>query len=176
MKKHLLYLTIFTLFFICKISYSADVLVHVNGKIINESCDIDSNDLIKNVTLEDVYAQQFIKKGDVGPSKKISINLKNCTSNLSSINYSFNGYHDDIDPNILKINDKNGSSDKAAQGLGIEILDGKKNPVMLGQELQLNTSDNQVKNLDFYLRLKSTKDIVTSGEVSSILYLDVFYE
>lgn len=165
-------------YFLCSSVFAEDVTVYVNGGILAQSCNISSDNLIKNVNFSDFDPRDFNYIGATSPSQLVSIHLKDCTGNVDNISYQFSGMPDIEDSSLLKILGKSdGSEGVIATGLAIEILDKNKQKVVLNTLQPLNeiitASDYE---FNFYLRYKSTSNQITPGDASSILYLDIYYE
>ncbi|WP_036965016.1 fimbrial protein [Providencia alcalifaciens] len=169
---------LFILCFFCFSAYSADVTLNINGAILGQCCNISSNDLIKNVNFQDLNPGDFNNIGDVSPEKSVSIHLENCSGNVNNMMYQFSGEADANDTTLLKIIGKSGSSiDGVATGLAIEILNKNKDRIKLNSKKFLNeTITTTSYDFTFYLRYISTNQNVSSGDASSLLYLDIYYE
>lgn len=164
--------------FYCVSASAVDVTVNLNGGILAQSCNVSSQDLIKNVIFPDLNPKDFNQIGATSAEQPVSIQLVNCTGNVNNLTYQFSGESDDSDSTLLKIIGKGGmSEDILATGLAIEILDENKKKIALNSIQALNkliTSNSYT--LDFYLRYKSTSKDIGSGDASSIAYLDIYYE
>ncbi|MBQ0399380.1 type 1 fimbrial protein, partial [Providencia rettgeri] len=113
---------LFVLFLFCFSAYSVDVTLNLNGAILGQSCNISSNNLIKNINFQELNPGDFNNVGAVSSEKEVSIHLENCSGNVNNMMYQFSGEADISDPTLLKIIGKSGSSmDKLATGLAIEI-------------------------------------------------------
>jgi len=172
-------------FFICLISMlycttasAVDVTVQINGGILSQSCNISSQDFIKNINFPDFSPDDFSQSGATSAEQAVSIRLENCTGNVNNLTYKFSGETDDTDPTLLKVIGKGGEAEgKLATGLAIEILNEKKKKVALNTIQPLNNIiTGAAYTLDFYLRYKSVSNAVGSGDASSIVYLDVYYD
>ncbi|MCS3433410.1 fimbrial protein [Klebsiella sp. BIGb0407] len=162
----------------CSTASAIDVTVQVNGGILSQSCNVSSQDLIKNVNFPDLNPSDFSQKGTNSAEQPVSIRLENCTGNVNNVTYKFSGEADETDTTLLKIIGKGGASGGImATGLAIEILDTNKKKIALNTIQALNKIiTSTTHTLDFYLRYKSTSNDVGSGDASSIVYLDIYYE
>lgn len=158
--------------------FAEDVRVQINGTVLAQSCNVKSSDLTKNVIFDNIDPQTLTPIGATTTSTKVSIALENCTDNVSSMFYMFSGSGDDSNPDLLKVTGKPETSpESVASGLAIEILDINKKSIPLNkkqafsQEITASSYD-----FNFYLRYKSTSQTIESGDASSLLYLDFFYE
>lgn len=169
---------LFVLFLFCFSAYSVDVTLNLNGAILGQSCNISSSDLIKNVNFEDLNSGDFNNVGAVSSEKTVSIHLENCTGNVNNMMYQFSGEADTDDPTLLKIVGKADSSvNEVAKGLAIEILNKNKKRININTKQPLNENiTTSTYDFLFYLRYISTDKTVSSGDASSLLYLDIYYE
>lgn len=163
------------LLFANSFSYATDVTVNVNGKVLDQTCNVDDADVSQTIQFDDLEFRNLKTIGSVSESKKVEINLVNCTSLIRSISYQFTGEAVGSDNTLLKILG-DGSSEPVAGGLAIQIM--KNNSILsLGQKYSISgyqTGSNTYK-FDFDLRYKSIST-VSVGDASSVLYLDFFYE
>lgn len=161
-----------------KIVFAADVMVQVNGNILAQSCNVKSSDAIQNVIFDDLNASNFPTVGTTSQEKRVTIGLENCSGAIKNLSYQFSGEADSLDSSLLKIKGNGSStSNVLATGLAIEILDANKNSIPLNVLQSANQSITATSyDFIFYLRYKSVSSTVTSGDASSILYLDMFYE
>lgn len=121
---------LFVLFLFCFSAYSVDVTLNLNGAILGQSCNISSNDLIKNINFQELNPGDFNNVGAVSSEKAVSIHLENCSGNVNNMMYQFSGEEDASDPTLLKIIGKSGSSmGELATGLAIEILNNNKDRI-----------------------------------------------
>ena len=167
-----------SLYLFCLSAYAIDVTVNLNGGILAQSCNVSSQDLTKNVNFPDLNPGDFSQAGATSAEQPVSIFLNQCTGNVANLSYQFTGEGDTTDPTLLKVTGKGGvSEDILATGLAIEILDKNKKKIALNAIQPLNEIiSSATYTLNFYLRYKSTSNDVGSGDASSIVYLDIFYE
>ena len=172
------FFTFLLLCLFCPSVLAVDVTVQLNGGILSQSCNISSQDLIKNVNFPDLNPTDFIQTGATSAEQPITILLENCTGNVNNITYKFSGESDDQDATLLKVVGKGGASEGiTATGLAIEILNENKKRISLNTIQALNkVVTTATYNLNFYLRYISTSSNVGSGDASSIVYLDIYYE
>jgi type 1 fimbria pilin len=158
--------------------YSTDVEVQINGKILGQSCNVSSSDLVKNINFPDINPNDFGQIGSYTSSQKFMISLHNCTGSVNNLYYQFTGEVDDINNNLFKImGGSNSSAGSLSSGLGIEVLDSSQAIIPVNSKVKYNTTITTASyGLSFYVRYKSTALDITPGDASSILYLDMFYE
>lgn len=171
------YIILITIF-LCSPINAADVQVQVNGAILDQSCNIKSTDLTKNVVFDDLNSSNFPSLGSVSDMQEVNIELENCTGNVDKMYYIFSGDEDSSDPSLLKITGQvNSLSENLATGIAIQILDEKKKAIALNTNQYLNqVITASTFKFKFYLRYKSTSSTITPGDASSLLYLDFYYE
>lgn len=159
-------------------AYAVDITVNLNGGILAQSCNVSSQDLIKNVNFSDLNPGDFNQTGATSEEQPVSIRLEKCSGNVNNVSYQFSGEPDMIDPTLLKVLGKGDTAESnLATGLAIEILDKSKKKIALNTIQPLNEIIYSINyDLNFYLRYKSTSNDVGSGDASSIVYLDIFYE
>ncbi|MEY0878397.1 fimbrial protein [Providencia manganoxydans] len=169
---------IFFFYLSCFSVFANDVTININGGILSQSCNVSSDNLITNVYFNDLSSSDFTSVGSVSETQPISIHLENCTGNINNMSYQFSGESDKIDSTLLKISGKpNSIKDEIATGIAIEILDKNKKKISLNTKQFFNEVINTSNyDLSFNLRYKSTDSKVSSGDASSILYLDIYYE
>lgn len=170
---------VFTSIFLISFTVKAvDVEIQINGAILGQSCNVNSQDLTKNVNFPDIDPSIFKSIGTYTDSQELKINLRNCTGNVSKISYMVTGDLDDLNPNLFKIKGATSSATNTlAQGLGIEILDINNTIISPNTKTALNRTITTTNyDLVFYLRYKSTLPEVISGDASSVLYLDIYYD
>jgi type 1 fimbria pilin len=164
--------------FISANSYSSDVEIQINGKILGQSCNVSSADLIKNINFPDIDPSSFSQIGSYTPSQKFTINLKNCTGSVSNLYYQFTGEADENNNKLFKITGGNNSNTGSlSSGLAIEVLDDTQNVIPVNSKVKFNTTITSANySLNFNVRYKSTTLDVIPGDASSILYLDMYYD
>ncbi len=172
------FFTFLLLYIYCFSASATDVTVNLNGGILSQSCNVSSQDLIKNVNFPDLNPNDFSQPGATGAEQAVSIRLEKCTGNVNNIKYQFSGEADSTDATLLKIIGKGGLSEGIlATGLAIEILDENKKKIPLNTMQALNkVITSTTYTLNFYLRYKSIGQDIGSGDASSIVYLDIYYE
>lgn len=156
-----------------------DVTIQVNGSVSDQTCNVKSSDLIKNVTFPDLDPKDFPAIGSYSNSQEVTVALENCTSSIKNLKYKFTGDGDDTDTTLLKIKGaaNAGAGNVLATGLAIEIQDANKNIIPLNQTKSMGAViSGSTYDFKFYLRYKSVSATVTAGDASSIMYLDMYYE
>ncbi|QZY66512.1 fimbrial protein (plasmid) [Providencia rettgeri] len=175
MRKNIIVLFIYFTYFS---AFAVDVTVNVNGGILAQSCNVISEDLVKNINFPDLNPGDFNQVGMTSSAQAISIHLDNCSSKVNNMSYKFSGEPDSNDTSLLKILGKvNSSAENVATGLAIEILDKDQKKISLNAIYFLNKTITTPRyDLSFYLRYRSTQKEIGSGDASSLLFLDIYYE
>lgn len=102
----------------------------------------------------------------------------NASADDLAYNLEFTGEPDPDNPALLAITDTGmGSGNMLASGVGVEILNDDQDTI------SINNADSVVyplkagrNTLSFYIRYKSTRPTVTSGNATAVMYFDMQYE
>lgn len=159
-------------------SYAADPSYNVKftGKIVSSTCEISTDSTNQTVPLGDHISSDFSAIGVTTQPVNFKIKLMNCSDKVSGASLTFTGDTDTDDATLLALSDTGmGSSGILATGLGVQLLDKDKNSLPLNKPVlsSLTTGDN---TLDYYLRYKSTKSVVTAGDATAVMYFDIQYQ
>lgn len=162
-------------------SYATDTEVTINGKVVTQTCNVIVKDKEKYVYFDDFNQTDFKKIGDVSASQAVTVGLEGCSQSIDHITYQFTGQEDSDNPDLLKVIGGNPNTGlvKVAEGLAVEILDSKNSQIKLGQSYVLTNvvfKDETNYDFNFFLRYKSTKESVTVGDASAVVYLDFNYD
>ncbi|MEX6277168.1 fimbrial protein [Providencia hangzhouensis] len=125
----------------------------------------------------DLNPSDFNQIGSTSATQPISIHLENCSGKVNNMSYKFSGRKMST-MTLLKILGKaNSLEGDIATGLAIEILDKYRKKISLNTKYALNeVITTPSYDLNFYLRYKSTQINIGSGDASSLLFLDIYYE
>lgn len=148
------------------------------GTIINESCEVETASEEQSVNLGEFTTSEFRSAGATTPSVPFYIELKNCSQLIKGTKVWFNGISDLDNPSLLALsNTGKGQEGTLAMGLGIEILDVDQ------KTIAINNTDSLIyplvpgtNKLTFNLRYKSTKQAVTHGDATAVMYFDLLYQ
>lgn len=148
------------------------------GTIVAQTCDIDISSLSQSIDLGQFAVGDFPSTGTTTKFKPFNINLKNCSRGITGAKIWFTGEPDPDNPALLAITDtRMGSGSMLASGVGVEILNDDQDTV------SINNADSVVyplkagrNTLSFYIRYKSTRPTVTSGNATAVMYFDMQYE
>ncbi|HEJ0149007.1 TPA: fimbrial protein BcfE [Klebsiella aerogenes] len=148
------------------------------GTIVAQTCDIEISSLSQSIDLGQFSVEDFPSTGTTTKFKPFNINLKNCSRGITGSKIWFTGTADSDNPALLALSDTGMGSEKMlASGVGVEILDEDQDAVSINNTSSvvypLKTGRN---TLSFYIRYKSTRPTVTSGNATAVMYFDLQYE
>ncbi|MBU9843754.1 fimbrial protein [Rahnella ecdela] len=150
--------------------------LQLTGTILSRSCEVDSSSQKQTVKIGEFSIYDFSSTGSVSRSKPFNIILKDCGSAATGAVLSFTGINDAADPALLALSDTGGTG-AMASGIAVQILNDTQQPLDLNSAspptYALLPGDN---TLSFYLRYKSTKDVVTAGNATAVMYFDLQYQ
>ena len=143
------------------------------GTIMAQACDVEVSSLSQSIDLGQFAVADFSSTGTTTKFKPFNINLKNCSRGISGTKIWFTGTADSDNPALLALSETGmGSTNMLASGVGVEILDDDQDAV------DINNTDSVVyplkagrNTLSFYIRYKSTRPVVTSGNATAVMYL-----
>ncbi|WP_447884807.1 fimbrial protein [Serratia fonticola] len=138
----------------------------VTGNILPETCDIDNANLNQSIDLGEFIVTNFPTTGSVTANVPFSFNMTNCTAGISAANIRFRG--NSVNRTLFEL--QGGGGD-----IGLELLNDVGQPIEPGvvNRFLLAGGDN---TLSFSMRLKSVKPLVTAGNLSGTIFLDIEYE
>lgn len=166
-------------------------IVHFHGAVLVSPCLLDSGSQEQDIDMGDVPARLFKQAGDRSARVIFAVKMKDClagarsshrdvagemtgsnprryTSQERVISLTFSGESDAENPDLLKVNG-------GVRGLGLRLLDGK------GQDLVLNQSQSPYllmpgdNSLTFMATLESTRNNVGAGHYYSVVRLRMEY-
>ena len=148
------------------------------GTIMAQACDVEVSSLSQSIDLGQFAVADFSSTVTTTKFKPFNINLKNCSRGISGTKIWFTGTADSDNPALLALSETGmGSTNMLASGVGVEILDDDQDAV------DINNTDSVVyplkagrNTLSFYIRYKSTRPVVTSGNATAVMYFDLQYE
>lgn len=152
--------------------------LRVTGTIISESCEVDTSSQEQSVSLGEFDSSDFPSMGATSAWVPFNITLKNCSKAINGTKIWFSGLADTDNPNLLALSDTGrGTESTLATGLGVEIMDASQVIVPINNTesstYPLQTGDNE---LTFNLRYKSTRQDVTPGDATAVMYFDLLYQ
>lgn len=154
------------------LAHSAETAnLYIHGRVTEVSCEVSDKTENVDVFMGDLSVGSFRKLGDVSPQKKFQINLEDCSDSISHAELTFQGDADNDNPNLLKL-----SSESTADGVGVEILNISGQPIELNHPVPGIIVKPGSNVLEFFLRYKSTKNVVLPGEANAVMYFDINYQ
>lgn len=165
--------------------------ITVTGTVLDNTCEIVSEDRNKPVKLRDVGKNQLTKSGDVAADQLVQIHLENCTvgnaatagSGTKKVTVAFNStdkidhYNNGTLKNLDEVNNVSGH----ASGVNIQFSNLDGTSIRLGQNDTANalhpitTATGQTHVIEFNARYYATKQS-TPGTVKAEAELDLAYE
>lgn len=148
------------------------------GTIVAQTCDVEISSVSQSIDLGQFSVEDFPAIATWTKAKPFNINLKNCSRGITGTKIWFTGTADSDDPSLLALTDTGmGNENMLASGVGVEINNDD------GDEISINNSNSAVyslkagrNTLSFYIRYKSTRPVVTSGNATAVMYFDLQYE
>lgn len=155
-------------------SYAYDVLVHVNGKIIENTCTISPSDQDKVVAFGTIDKKEFGSIGTKIKKSPINIKFENCSDSIKSVKLALAGSADTYDDNTLLV-----SSVDSEKYMGFSIIfftfdDEEINLNGDGEVINFNSSDN--KSINFSASLNQTTTDIKEGAFSATATFEVEYQ
>ncbi|GJL42585.1 TPA: fimbrial protein [Enterobacter chengduensis] len=152
--------------------------LRVTGTIISESCEVDTSSQEQSVSLGEFDSSDFPSTGATSAWVPFNIQLKNCSKAINGTKIWFSGLADTDNPALLALSDTGkGTGSTMATGLGVEISDADQSIVPINNTesatFTLRTGDNE---LTFNLRYKSTRQDMTPGDATAVMYFDLLYQ
>ncbi|MFZ4832290.1 fimbrial protein [Rouxiella sp. Mn2063] len=150
---------------------SEPVSVTISGKIIANTCTLDSTSVI--VPLGSIALRELQTTGKTSSLKSFHLDLKECGDAAKSVNVTVKGIADEQNSQALALTS---AGDSAAQGVAIYLLDKDKNiiPVNDAALATYNLVTGNKNTLLFYAQYVATTDNPRAGEAksSASIYLD----
>lgn len=148
--------------------------LQMTGTILSRTCEVKSK--TQTVDIGQFAASDFIATGSTSKAKAFDITLTGCGSAATGAQLSFTGTSDSVNPSLLALSDVDAAGGMAS-GIGVEILDSAQ------QTLAINSASPPTydvvpgdNTLSFYLRYKSTQDVVSAGNATAVMYFDLQYQ
>ncbi len=150
---------------------SDPVSVTITGKIIANTCTLDSTSVI--VPLGSIALRELQGAGNTSQLKSFHLDLKECGDTAKSVNVTVKGIADEQNSQALALTSAGAS---AAQGVAIYLLDKDKNLLPVNDEAlaTYNLAPGNKNTLLFYAQYVATTDNPRAGEAksSASIYLD----
>ncbi|KOY60670.1 hypothetical protein AM629_18035 [Photorhabdus heterorhabditis] len=150
--------------------------ITVTGKVLTNTCTIDSSSAEQNITLDDI-SDRDISKGTAGGTKEVVIVLKNCEAGASSVVVSASGATDADDASAFA--NVKAQAEGGATGVGVYFYqtNGTTKFVPSGTVTQTSKlTPSQDNTLTYKASYVGTKDTVTAGAFSTVVNMTFDYQ
>lgn len=151
--------------------------ITITGKVLANTCTIDSGSAVQTITLDDISDRDIRGKGTTGGKKDVVIKLTNCGASATGVEVSASGTPDDDDTSAFA-NVKT-QADGGATGVGVYFYQtgGTTKFVPAGTAKQTSPLTPSVDNsLTYKAAFVGTKDTVTAGEFSTVVNMTFDYQ
>ncbi|TNV17208.1 fimbrial protein [Buttiauxella sp. B2] len=173
-RKHVHSISLIGLLALATNACAATYNLQMTGTILSRTCEVESQ--TQTVDIGQFAATNFTSTGSVSAAKAFDIKLTGCGSAASGTLLGFSGTSDADNPTLLALTDTDATGGMAT-GVGVEILDSNQQALAINDPSPhlygLTPGDN---SLAFYLRYKSTQDVVIPGNATAVMYFDLQYQ
>ncbi|WP_305420139.1 fimbrial protein [Photobacterium leiognathi] len=150
--------------------FAYDVLININGRIIENTCTISPLDQNKLVSFGTVDKKEFGSVGTKIKKTPITIKFENCSESIQSVKLNLKGDADKTDVNTLNIN---GDED---MGFSIAFFTPNDEQIKLnGSSEVINFDSSDSQSITFSASLKKTETDVAEGAFSATTTFEVEY-
>jgi len=152
-------------------------VITINGRVIANTCTIDSNSASQIITLNDVADRDIRGKGKTSGEKEVTINLKDCGAQATAVTVTASGAADADDNTAFRnvITESNGG----ATGVGLYFYQ-ESSTAKFTPDGAATQSRQLIPNSDNVLTYKAaytgTKDTVTAGAFSTVINMMFEYQ
>ena len=146
-------------------AFAHDGQVNITGSIQSNTCIVDTGSQNMTVDMGNVSSKQFYRAGDTGAAQSFVIKLVKCGDAASGVSVTFNGQVDSRDSRLLALD----SSESAASGMGIAILDLDRKIVPLNDQSKKYplTPGAMSVDLNFFAEFMANGDKVKAGDANA---------
>lgn len=151
--------------------------ITITGKVLANTCTIDSSSATQNIPLDDISDRDIRGKGTTGGKKDVVIKLTNCGAGASGVVVSASGKADDGDATAFA--NARAQADGGATGVAVYFFqtDGTTKFVPAGTVTQTSPLTPSVDNtLTYKAAFVGTKDVVTAGDFSTVVNMTFDYQ
>ncbi|WP_305455209.1 fimbrial protein [Photobacterium leiognathi] len=150
--------------------FAYDVLININGRIIENTCTISPLDQNKLVSFGTVDKKEFCSVGTKIKKTPITIKFENCSESIQAVKLNLKGDADKTDVNTLNIN---GDED---MGFSIAFFTPNDEQIKLnGSSEVINFDSSDSQSITFSASLKKTETDVAEGAFSATATFEVEY-
>lgn len=156
---------------------SDTAVVTITGRVLANTCTIDSGSATQTVTLPDIADRDIRGKGTTGGATDVVIVLKNCGASASGVVVSASGNPDTDDTTAFT--NAVAQDDGGATGVGVYFFqtDGTTKFLPGGTVTQTSTLTPSVDNtLTYKASYVGTSDAVTAGTFSTVVNMTFDYQ
>ncbi|KAA5951240.1 type 1 fimbrial protein [Pantoea sp. VH_18] len=168
---------------VCAMSLSAgsvwaagdSTTINVKGKIVSNTCVIDTTNSDLTVTLPTLSDKDFKSKGVVAGKKTVNLVLKDCGKDTSKVDVTASGDPDDTDKSAFK-NAATGGD--AATGVGLYFYETDGNTLFLpnGTKEESSLDATKTNTLAYTAAYVATAATVSAGGFASVVNLMLEYQ
>jgi len=131
-----------------------EINIRLSGTVVALGCTVDPGDIDKPVKLGEWATKQLRKAGDTTNPVSFSIRLTGCTA--SGVTTAFTGAKDKKESSLLALNSEGADS---AHGVAVQILDGARHRIPMGDDAPKETVDaNGDATLSYYANYMATSN------------------
>jgi minor fimbrial subunit len=146
---------------------AADSTISISGYVRDNACAVATESKDFTVDLMNNAVKQFHSVGATSPLVPFRIVLSPCGGAATAVKVGFTGVSDTLNTTLVKLD----SGVSAAGGMGVQILDGSRSPLVLNagasEQSWTTLTPGQTNILSFYARLMATQVPVTAGRVNA---------
>lgn len=144
------------------------------GAVTSSGCLLSMSNSDKKISIGIISSNQFAGVGSDGQAVPFSIQLDDCSSNVSqSVGISFSGVTDRNDSRVLAIE----SIDGSAQGIGVALFDKDNNLLEVNPSSGYYTVlNNGMNTLNFLAKYRMTSEKFAPGYANSFVDFTLTYE
>jgi major type 1 subunit fimbrin (pilin) len=156
---------------------SDTAVVTVTGRVLANTCTIDSGSATQTVTLPDISDRDIRGKGTTGGAKDVVIVLRNCGASASGVVVRATGNPDADDSTAFT--NAVAQAGGGATGVGVYFFqtDGTTKFLPGGSVTQTSALTPSVDNtLTYKASYVGTKDVVTAGTFSTVVNMTFDYQ
>ncbi|AVL79112.1 type 1 fimbrial protein [Klebsiella oxytoca] len=146
---------------------AADSTITISGYVRDNTCAVAGESKDFTVDLMNNAAKQFNAVGTTTPLVPFRIVLSPCGGSVTAVKVGFTGIADSDNTSLLKLD----SGVSAASGIGVQILNGSRAPLVLNAPSSniawTTLKPGQTNTLNFYARLMAARVPITAGHVNA---------
>lgn len=155
---------------------SDTAIITITGRVLANTCTIDSNSATQTVTLDDIADRDIRGKGKTGGTKDVVIKLNGCGDSASGVVVTASGNPDSEDPSAFA--NAVSEANEGATGVGVYFFqtDGTTKFLPSGTVTQTSPLEAVDNTLTYKASFVGTKDSVTAGAFSTVVNMTFDYQ